>query len=122
MSDSLFRILIVIISIVFAFLALTLTIPISDGGKLARKLCLIDAAGWVFIMALPTSGHPPAYLIPLALFWLANFVMMPAAVFALWKSYKERQENKTYLAVAFTYAAINLFVFIGIPIIGVIKE
>ena len=121
MSDSVSRILVVSISIVFALLVLVFPKPVTDGGKLARKLCLGNAAGWLFVMVLPTTGHPPVVLIPLALFWLANLVMMPAAVVALWKGYKERAESKRYLAIASTYVVLNLFVFFGVPIIGVIR-
>ena len=45
------------------------------------------------ILPLPTTGHPPAFLIPFFLFWLSNLVLLPAAAIALRMSYREHEER-----------------------------
>lgn len=121
MSESIIRILagIVVISFVSAFL--TLTTPGSNGGRLARNLCIANAAGWIVILLLPDEGHPPLWLIPGILFWLTNLVLLPAAAFSLRSSYKDREEKTPFLAVASSYIAINLAVFFVIPLVWLLR-
>lgn len=94
----------------------------SDGGRLSRKLCIINAVGWLFILPLSNTGHPPPWLIPMVLFWLLNLVLLPAAAFALWASYREREERIPYLAIASTYIMVNLAVLFVIPIVWLVRE
>jgi len=58
----------------------------------------------------------------MVLFWLLNLGLLPAAVFALWASYKEREERIPYLAVASSYIMVNLAVLFVIPIVWLIRE
>ena len=98
-------------------LSLFLVKPASEGGKLTRKLCIVNALGWIVIMPLPTTGHLPAYLIPMFLFWLVNLVLLPSAAIALWTSYKEGEERTSYLAITSSYVAMNFLILIIYPII-----
>ena len=120
MSELIFRILIGVAAIVFVVLSLTLTKPVSGGGRLARKLCIGNAVGWLFILALGSKGHPPPFLIPALLFWLINLVLLPAAVIALWTSIKEREERFPFLAVAVMYIVVNIVVLFGVPFVWVL--
>ena len=96
--------------------------PASEGGKLTRKLCIGNAVGWMLILPLPTTGHPPAFLIPFFLFWLSNLVLLPAAAIALRMSYREREEKISYLALASSYVALNFLILIIYPIFWAVAE
>ena len=122
MSELIIRILIGIAAVMFISLSLTLTKPVSDGGRLARKLCIANAAGWILILPLSNKGHPPPSFIAIVLFWLVNLVLLPAAAAALWTSYKGREEGFAFVAVASTYLAINLAVLFVIPVIWFVLE
>jgi len=121
-SDLIIRLLIGLVVILFVSASLTLTKPVSDGGRLARKLCIANAAGWLFLLFLPSTGHPPAILIPMVLFWLANLVLLPAAGFALWTSHKGREERIPYLSIASGYVVINIVVLFVIPVAWLLRE
>jgi len=116
------RILVGLVVIIFVFLFLILTKPVSGGGRLSRKLCVANAVGWLFILPLSSTGHPPPFLLPTALFWLINIVLLPAAAFALWTSYKEREERIPYLAVASSYIVVNLAILFVIPLVWLVRE
>ena len=116
MSELVTRVLIGVAAVLFVALSLTLTQPVSDGGRLTRKLCIGNAIGWICILPLSTRGHPPLFLLPALLFWLINLVLLPAAATALWKSHKEREEQRPFVAVASTYIAINVIVLFVVPI------
>ena len=73
-------------------------------------------------MLLSSTGHPPPFLIPTALFWLINLVLLPAAAFALWASYREREERIPYLVVASSYIILNLAILFVIPIVWLVRE
>lgn len=103
-------------------LSLLLVKPASEGGRLTRKLCIANAVGWIIIMPLPTTGHLPAYLIPLVLFWLSNLVLLPSAAIALRMSYREREEKISYLALASSYVALNFLILIIYPIFWAVAE
>ena len=122
MADLITRILIGHVVIIFIFLFLILTKPVSGGGRLARKLCIANAVGWLFILPLSSTGHPPPFLIPTALFWLINLVLLPSAAFALWASYKEREERVPYLAVASSYIVGNLAILFVVPLVWLVRE
>lgn len=115
------RILIFLMGVLY-LLSLPWVKPTSEGGKLTRKLCIANAVGWIIIMPLPTTGHPPAVLIPLFLFWLGNLVALPSAAIALWMSYKEGEESTSYLAITSSYVAINFLILIIIPIVWAARE
>jgi hypothetical protein len=121
-SESITRIFIGVVVIMFVSVSLMLTKPVSDGGRLARKLCIANAAGWLFILPLSSRGHPPPFLIPTVLFWLINLVLLPAAAFALWASYKEHAEEIPYLAVASSYIVLNLVILFVVPFVWVLRE
>ena len=121
MSESLARILIGVIAVTFVCVSIALIKPISDGGRLARKLCIANAVGWFFILPLSTNGHPPAFLIPTILFWLINLVLMPAAAFALWTSYKDHEESVPFLAVASSYIVMNIVLLFVIPFVLLVR-
>jgi hypothetical protein len=107
---------------VFLSASLILAKPVSDGGRLARKLCIANAAGWLFILPLSNTGDPPPFLIPLTFFWLINLVLLPAAAFALWASYRQREERIPYLAVASSYIVVNLAILFVIPVVWFVRE
>ena len=96
--------------------------PASEGGRLTRKLCIGNAVGWIIIMPLPTTGHPPAILIPLFLFWLGNLVALPSAAIALRMSYREGEERISYLALTSSYVALNFLILIIYPIFWALAE
>ena len=111
------------LSVVLLFLcSLVLTKPISSGGKLSRKLCIVNAVGWIAILPLSSQGHPPPWLIPLIIFWLANLVLLPAAISALWVGHKDGEERHGYLAVAAAYLALNIVVLFVVPSIWVLSN
>ena len=92
------------------------TKPHSDGGKLIRKLCFVNGAGWLVLLLFGSEGHPPGYLIPLILFWLLNVVLIPAASTALLKTRREADKTVAYSCVAGTYILLNLVVLFVIPL------
>ena len=122
MSELTTRILIAVVVIMFVSVSLILTKPVSGGGRLARKLCIANAVGWLFILPLSSTGHPPPFLFPTVLFWLINLVLLPAAAFALWASYKEREEAIPYLAVTSSYIVMNLVILFAVPFVWVLRE
>lgn len=122
MSELMIRILICVVAIVFIAASLSLTKPVSDGGRLTRKLCIGNAVGWLLLSPLSNSGHPPPVLIPLLLFWLINLVLLPAAATALWASYKEREEGFPFVAVASSYILMNLVTLFVVPFVGLLWE
>ena len=111
-----------IVVITFVSVSLTLTKPVSNGGRLARKLCIVNAVGWLVILPLPDMGHPPLWLILMVPFWLGNIVLLPAAAFSLWSSYKDREETKSFLVVASIYIALNLVILFVIPLVWLVRE
>jgi hypothetical protein len=122
MSGLLIRILIGVVVLAFICVSLVVTRPVSGGGRLARKLCIVNAVGWICILPLSTTGHPPAFLFPMILFWLVNLVLLPAAATALWTSHKKREESVPYLAVASSYIILNLVVLFVIPALWLLRE
>ena len=96
--------------------------PVSDGGKLSFKLCLVNALGWFFVLPLSDRGHPPPFLFPLLLFWLINLPLLPAAGVALWVSYKGRGERASYLAIASAYVVMNIVILFILPLAWLIRE
>jgi hypothetical protein len=86
--------------------------PVSGGGRLSLKFCIANAVGWLIILQLSGTGHPPPFLFPTLLFWLLNLVLLPATAVSLWVSYKQREERTFYLAAASTYVAMNAIRFV----------
>jgi hypothetical protein len=121
-SELMIRIVIGVAAIAFISASLFLTKPDSCGGRLARKLCIANAVGWLLIVPLSTRGHPPTFLIPTVLFWLVNLVMLPAAFFALRTAHKEREEKIPFVVVAAKYIALNLAVLFVVPIVWLLSE
>ena len=121
MTNLLAKILIFLIILLFGFFFTTAR-PVSGGGKLSFKLCIANAIGWLIVLPLSAKGHPPPLLIPAVLIWLINLVLLPAAAFALWSSYKERDESHRYLAIASTYVALNVMVLFAVPLIWLVSE
>ena len=122
MSESIARILIGVVVITFAFVSLSVAKPVSDGGKLSFKLCIANALGWLVILPLSGSGHPPPFLIPMISFWLINLVVLPSAAISLWVGHKEGEERVRYLAVGGTYVAMNLVVLFVVPFIWLLSS
>lgn len=116
------RVLIGVVAIAFVSVSLVLIKPVSDGGRLARKLCIANAVGWLLILPLGNAGHPPTFLIPAILFWLVNLVLLPAAASALWSSHKERVEGVAFLAVTTTYTFVNLAILFVVPSVWLLME
>ena len=121
MSETLTRILIGVMAVTFVAVSVVLLKPVSGGGRLARKLCIANAVGWFFILPLSTTGHPPAFLFPTILFWLINLVLLPAAAFALWTSYKDREENVPFLGVASSYVVLNIVLLFVVPLLMLVR-
>jgi hypothetical protein len=115
---------IVIFSVAASFLIICLLWkkPVSDGGKLSLKLCVVNALGWFCILPLSDRGHPPPILFPLLFFWLINLPLLPAAVVALWGCYKGREERVPYLAIASAYVLMNILVLFILPLALLIRE
>lgn len=122
MSELLIRILIGVVVLTFICVALVVTGPVSSGGRLARKLCIANAVGWLCILPLSTTGHPPTFLFPMIIFWLVNLLLLPAAASALWASHKEREESVSYLAVASSYIVLNRILLFITPAVWLLRE
>jgi hypothetical protein len=114
--------------IVFSIVAIFIAIcalwekPVTDCGKLIRKLCAVNALGWLLILPLSDRGHPPPFLFPLLLFWLVNLPLLPAAAVALWTCRKGREEKSLFLAVTSTYVVINMAVLFILPLMWLARE
>ena len=115
--DTSTRIGIAITALLFISISFGVIKPSSDSGRLSRKLSLINAIGWLILLPLPDKGHPPLILFPLVLFWLANLVLVPAAIIALWVSHRDGEEKLRYLLLAGTYVALNLIFLFAIPLL-----
>ena len=113
---------IALLVVIFAVTLLFITKPISASGRFALKLALVNAVGWLLILPLPDDGHPPLSLIGYGIFWLINLVLLPAATIALWLCYKEREEKKSYVAVAAAYLGLNFVVLFLIPLIWLVRS
>lgn len=122
MSELMIRILICVVAVMFIFVSLVLTKPVTDGGRLSRKLCIANAVGWLLISPLSSEGHPPTFLLPTILFWLINLVLLPAAGSALWAGYKEREGGFPFVAVASTYIIMNLVTLFIVPFVWLLYE
>jgi hypothetical protein len=116
------RIIAFLAVLIFVFVCLRLIKPVSGGGRLSLKLCIANAVGWLIILPLSTTGHPPPFLFPTVLFWLINLVLLPATAIALWVSHKEREERALYIATASTYVAMNAIVLFVVPLVWVVRE
>jgi hypothetical protein len=116
------RIIAFLAVIIFVFVCLRLIKPVTGGGKLSLKLCIANAVGWLIILPLSTTGHPPPFLFPTVVFWLINLVLLPATAIALWVSHKEREERTRYLAAASTYVAMNAVVLFVVPLVWIVRE
>lgn len=122
MPELVARLIAFVAVLIFVFVCLRLIKPVSGGGRLSRKLCIANAVGWLIILPLSTTGHPPPFLFPMALFWLINLVLLPATAIALWVSHKEREERALYLATASMYVALNAVVLFVVPFVWVVRE
>lgn len=117
MAELTVRIIAFLALLIFVFVTLRLIKPVSAGGSSAHKLCIANAVGWLIILPLSTTGHPPPSLFPTILFWLINLILLPATAIALWVSHKEREERALYVAVASAYVAIDAVVLFVVPLI-----
>ena len=95
--------------------------PVSDDVRLGLKLTIVNALGWVIILPLSEDGHPPLWLILGGPFWLLNLVLVPAALVALWKSYKERDENTKFLLMGGVYFVLNCLVLFVLPVVWLFR-
>ena len=120
MAELIVRVIAFLALLIFVFVSLRLIKPMTGGGRLARKLCIANAVGWLIILPLSTTGHPPTFLFPTILFWLINLVLLPATAIALWVSHKEREERALYLATASTYVAVNAVILFVVPLVWVV--
>ncbi len=96
--------------------------PVSDCGKLSRKMCFVNALGWVVLLPLSGSGHPPPVFFPALLFWLINLPLLPATAVALRVCRQSREENGSYLAIASVYVALNALALFVLPLAWLIVE
>jgi hypothetical protein len=94
--------------------------PITDFGKISLKMCVVNAVGWFIILPLSDGGHPPQILFPALLFWLLNFLLLPAAATVLWLSRKDGQEKRAYLVAASIYVAMNVVMLYVVPLVGIL--
>ena len=122
MSESVVKTLVAIVVTLFLAAVFTVVKPKSEGGKLARRLCVANVIGWFILLPLSTAGDPPPFLILGSLLWLANLILMPAAAMALRVSHKEHDERTSYLAVASAYVLTNVMILFVIPLIWVVIE
>jgi hypothetical protein len=116
------RIIAFLAILIFVFVCLRLIKPVTGGGKLSLKLCIANAVGWLIILPLSTTGHPPPFLFPTIVFWLINLVLLPATAIALWVGHKERGERTVYLAASSTYVAMNAVVLFVVPLVWMVWE
>jgi len=95
--------------------------PLTDLGKVSRRLCVLNAVGWA-IMLLPWSnkGHPPSIVIAIWIFWLLNLILLPVIALLLWICRNDHYERKSYVATASIYLALNIVVLYVVPFIGVV--
>ena len=96
--------------------------PVSDGGKLSFRLCLVNALGWFFILPFSDKGHPPPFLFPMLLFWLINLPLLPATAASLWVCLKAYEEKVSYLAIASAYVSMNVIVLFISPLVWLVHE
>jgi hypothetical protein len=113
---------IALIAVLFVSTSFGFIIPASDSGRLARKLCLINAVGWLLLLPLPTRGHPPLILIGVVLFWLMHLILIPAGIVALWVSHRDGEERLRYLIVADTYVLLNLVILFVAPLVWLLTN
>ena len=122
MADLPVRLIILVVVVLFASICLLVIKPVSAGGKLSLKLCLANACAWLVVLPLSDRGHPPPIVLGVALFWLINLPVLPAAATALWLSLKKQGETVAYVYIASTYVVLNLIVLFAIPIIWLVRE
>jgi hypothetical protein len=96
--------------------------PITDFGKVSLRICVVNAVGWFIILPFDDRGHPPSFLFPTLLFWLLNLILLPAIAVVLWMCRRDREERKSYLAIASTYLALNVILLYIFPIVGLLLE
>ena len=121
MSEFTIKIVIGLIVLVFAT-GLVFARPITGAGKFSLKLVIINVVGWLLVLPFETRGHPPPFLIAFGIFWLINLLLLPAATIALWISFKEREERKSYIVVLGSYLVLNLVVLIVLPVTLLIQS
>jgi hypothetical protein len=114
----------IIFSVVALFIIISLlwTKPVSGYGKSSFKLCLVNAFGWLLLLPLSDTGHPPPSLYPTLLFWLINLALLPAIALALWRSHKDREEKGAYLAIASVYLVMNIVILFIWPLVWIVLE
>jgi hypothetical protein len=85
------------------------------------ELCALNAVGWAIVL-LPWSnkGHSPTVLVPIAIFWLLNFILLPVIGLLLWICRNDRHERKSYVATVALYLALNITVLYIVPFISLV--
>jgi hypothetical protein len=121
-TETVIRILIGSIVIIFLAVSYLWKKPITDFGKISLKVCVANAAGWLIILPLSDRGHPPQFLFPAVLFWLLNFLLLPAAATVLWLSHRDGQEKRAYLVATSIYITMNVVMLYVVPLIGILYE
>ncbi|MCA1816701.1 MAG: hypothetical protein LC746_09895 [Acidobacteria bacterium] len=92
--------------------------PATNDGRSSRKLCVVNAAGWLLLLpVLGEKGHPPPFIFWVLLFVPLNFVLLPMTATALWVCRRDGRERKAYLAAAFGYVVANVSVLFVVPLI-----
>ena len=122
MAEPWVKILIGLTVCVFLVLCYLWKTPLTDFGKISLRLCVVNAIGWFVVLSFSERGHPPSWLFPTLLFWLLNFILLPAIAVVLWMCRKDQEERKSYLAIASTYLALNVVLLYIFPIVGLIFD
>ena len=118
MADTWIRVLIGLTVSIFLALCYLCKTPLTDFGKISLRLCFFNAIGWFIILPFPERGSPLSWSFPALLFWLLNFILLPAIVVVLWMCRKDHEERKSYLAIASTYLALNVVLLYIFPLVG----
>ena len=95
--------------------------PVTDPGKLTLKLCLFNALGWLIVLPVPDTGHPPPFVLAALLFWLLNLLLMPVTATALWACRKEGEERVSFLWIAVGYVTANVLALYVLPLVILIR-
>jgi hypothetical protein len=92
--------------------------PRTGTGRFILKLSLVNVASWLLLLPLSPRGHAPPLVTYGFFLWLINSPLLIVLIVVLWMGFKERDENRVFLATATAYVVMNAVMMWILPIVS----
>jgi hypothetical protein len=93
--------------------------PVTSTGRFVQRLSLGNVVSWLLLLPQGSRGDPPPIVIYGFVLWLINCPLLIVLMVALWMDYKERDENRVFLATATVYLAMNAVMMWIVPVVSI---